>query len=358
MFIITNRRVDENKTKVKDVFSKRPSEKGPNELRLAQATKGRKGWSIKVLPNKITKSMAEEAGLTLEAGQDIYSSEYVAHRLKREMVKDKGRNLLLYVHGFNNDMDAVLKRAAQLEKTYNVEVLIYSWPANGGGIKGVASYRSDKQDALASVGAFNRVLERMSEIVSSIHRRYVNELESKANERFSDDAEAWDRFFSASVTKRCPFTINLMLHSMGNYLYKHLLSSSVYNGERLLFDNIVMVAADTNNRGHANWVNRIQCRKRLYITLNEKDIALQASRMKMGEQQRARLGHYLRRLNAENATYIDFTDQDKVDSSHAYFEGKAIKNKKVKNFFQQAFNGEVAESSLRYDVSRNVYSFT
>ncbi|MGL6231831.1 hypothetical protein ACSZMQ_12290 [Aeromonas rivipollensis] len=55
------------------------------------------------------------------------------------------------------------------------------------------------------------------------------------------------------MNKRCPFTINLMLHSMGNYLFKHLLGSSTYNANHLLFDNVVMVAADTNNEHHAEW---------------------------------------------------------------------------------------------------------
>ncbi len=356
MFVITNRRVDESSHAVKDAFGHKPAE-GPNELRLAEAQRGSRGWEARVLPNTLTPAMAKEVGLSLDGGER-YASEYVARKLHRKLLKGKGRNLLLYVHGFNNNMTSVLDRAAKLEQAYNVEVLIFSWPANGGGVRGVASYKSDKRDALASVGAFNRVLERLEDILRVIHDGYVQELEAKANARFDDDAEAWDRYFSAAVEKRCPFTINLMLHSMGNYLYKHLLSSSVYNGDRLLFDNVVMVAADTNNDDHPSWVNRIQCRNRLYITLNERDSALKASRMKMGEKQRARLGHYLRRLDAETATYVDFTNQSYVGTSHAYFEGAPLKNQKVKKFFAQAFNGNVAEESLRYDAARNLYQLS
>ena len=83
-----------------------------------------------------------------------------------------------------------------------------------------------------------------------------------------------------------PFTINLLLHSMGNYLFKHLLGSTTYHANQLLFDNIIMAAADTNNELHAQWVDRIQCRNRLYITINERDGAPDGIAHEDGEQQR------------------------------------------------------------------------
>lgn len=157
------------------------------------------------------------------------------------------------------------------------------------------------------------------------------------------------------MNKRCPFTINLMLHSMGNYLFKHLLGSTTYNANHLLFDNVVMVAADTNNEDHAQWVDRIQCRNRLYITINERDSALMASRMKMGEQQKARLGHYTRKLDSRTAIYVDFTDQPQVGDSHAYFEGDSIANKKVAAFFHTVLNGGTGESAAHFDAALNLY---
>ena len=185
--------------------------------------------------------------------------------------------------------------------------------------------------------------------------QYVAELEAKAEKKFADNAESWDRYFSKEVNKRCPFTINTMLHSMGNHLFKHLLKSSTYSTDHLLFDNVIMVAADTINDGHAAWVDRIQNRNRVYITINEKDSALKASRMKMGEKQQARLGHYLRKLDSKVATYVDFTNQPHVGDLHAYFEGSALTNKKVEAFFRSVLNGEVGEKSARFDSARNVY---
>jgi esterase/lipase superfamily enzyme len=360
MYIVTNRIVDESENNEKDAFGKKPAA-GPNELRLAEVTREGNSWHVDVLPDQITPRMATSVGL--DPKNNYPASAYVARKLLERCSGSgggakspkAGKNLLLFVHGYNNDMTDVLDRAEKLEMNYGVEVVCFSWPANGGGLPGVLSYKSDKRDALASIGALDRVLEKMEGLLKEFNDQYVAELEAKAEKKFADNAEAWDRYFAKEVHKRCPFTINLMLHSMGNYLFKHLLKSATYSADHLLFDNVVMVAADTNNDGHAEWVDRIQSRNRVYITINEKDSALKASRMKMGEKQQARLGHYLRKLDSKVATYVDFTDQPHVGDSHAYFEGSAIANKKVEAFFKSILSGEIGEESARFDSARNVY---
>ena len=359
MYIVTNRSVDEQQTDIIRTFGDKPAPQGPNELRLVEVKRAKRKWQTRVLPDTITPAMAKEVGL--DPKEAHFASAYVARKLLRRMQakdqRDVCRNLLLFVHGYNNDLKDVLDCAWKLERSFKVEVLVFSWPANGGGVHGLLSYRSDKRDALVSVGALNRVLEKLEQQLYAIHGNYVRDISARANARFPDDAAARDRYLSLAIDKRCPFTINLMLHSMGNYLFKHLLGSSIYNGDRLLFDNVIMAAADTNNARHAAWVNRIQTRNRLYITLNENDIALRASRMKMGENQQARLGHYLRRLDADVATYIDFTNQAYVGNSHAYFAPPALRNARIRYFFTQALNGRVAEDRLQFDPARNLYYF-
>lgn len=358
MYIVTNRMVNEESKDPLGVFGDKPAA-GPNELRFAEARRLGNKWQLDLLPDQITPEMAQSVGLDPGAGYP--ASAFVARKLLERCAgtgKQKlktGKHLLLFVHGFNNNMEDVLERAARLEEQYGVEVLCFSWPANGGGARGVLSYKSDKRDALASIGALDRVLEKMKVLLEEFNAHYVAELEGKAQKKFANNGEAWDRYFSKEVNKRCPFTINLMLHSMGNYLFKHLLSSSTYNANHLMFDNVIMVAADANNEQHAQWVDRIQCRNRVYITINEKDSALMASRMKMGEQQKVRLGHYTKKLDSKIATYIDVTDQPHVGDSHAYFEGDALANKKVEAFFHTVFNGGTGESSARFDIAQNIY---
>jgi esterase/lipase superfamily enzyme len=362
MFVVTNRRVNEGRTDLA-AFGSKPNPEGANELRMAEAKKVRGKWKIKILPDEITSTMAAEVGLSVPAVDKVYSSQYVIRRLMTRVNPKltggtgKGRNLVLFVHGFNNDMEAALDRAAAFQRIYGVEVLVFSWPANGGGVKGAVSYLSDKRDARASVGALDRVLAKINAALLIIHREHETRVTKIADQKFGDDAEAWDQFYAEEATKWCPFTLNLVLHSMGNYLFKCLMTSSVYRAQTLTFDNVVLVAADTNNENHAEWVEKIPVRKRVLITINEDDIALRASRVKMGELQKARLGHHLFGLNASNAVYVNFTNAKDVGSSHAYFEGDAIQNPTVKAFFKAALNGREAEVELNlpFNSARNTY---
>jgi hypothetical protein len=133
--------------------------------------------------------------------------------------------------------------------------------------------------------------------------------------------------------------------------------SSISRGTGLVFDNVVMVAADTNNVHHASWVDLIRFKRRLYITINENDQALAASRMKSGQDQLARLGHVLFGLNASRAHYVNFTESAWVGNSHAYFEGNArAKNDSVNRFFHKALNGQPADELLKFRADINCYT--
>lgn len=134
-------------------------------------------------------------------------------------------------------------------------------------------------------------------------------------------------------------------------------TSTASEGTGLIFDNVCLVAADTNNKDHAFWVDRIRARNRIYIAINEDDKALAVSRMKSRDDQLARLGHYPYRLDSRSAVYVNFTDEKAVSkNSHAYFEGSTIRdNPKVKRFFKDAFNGKGAEDRLAYEPATNMH---
>lgn len=366
MYVITNRNIVDGETGF-DQVGPSPNSLGPNELRLLEATRAGKGWNIQVLDDVMTKEMRDEvetirkkrkfkrkAALSQYAK---YSSEYVAVKTLERIWKRR-RNFLFFVHGFNNDLREVLDRADQLSKDYNLEVIPFSWPANGGGVKGVVDYRSDKRDARVSAGALDRSLGFLAKYLRSFNREAQLDVQQGIE---SDDEkvlnfEKRDEFITEEMSEKCPFTVNLMLHSMGNYLFKQLMSSSVYRAGGLLFDNVVMASPDTNNEDHETWVERIGARSRVYITINEKDYALRASRLKAGSQQKARLGHYIKNLAAKNATYVNFTNASWVGKSHAYFHGEPVeKNPKVKEFFEKSLNGDIAEDDLKYDVAKGLY---
>lgn len=368
MFVVTNRDIADGARKgsVK-LFGKKPNEKGPNELRMAEAVKRNGKWELRIIPDELTPPMRREVGIG--SGQPSSGGRYLARKLlakinpprARKMgikgASGTGKNFLLFVHGYNNDVEAVLDRAAKLARNFNLEVLPFTWPANGGGgLTGLVSYKSDKRDAKVSIGALDRVLAFSEILLSEFNLAEVERIRKKADEQFGTDLEKRDAFLSKVLGRSCPFTVNALFHSMGNYLYKNLLKSGSSQGTGLLFDNVVLAAADTNNARHAIWVDRIKCRKRVYITINEDDKALAASRMKSGDEQLARLGHYTRGLNSQQGVYVDFTNASHVGDAHAYFEGTPVrKNSRVKRFFMEALNGKRAEERLGYDASSNIY---
>lgn|SRR3990167_317108 len=356
MFIVTNRDVKPSASGLKQLGLK-PNSEGPNELRLVEAEKVGGKWAIKILPNVLTASMRKAVGLA-NTSEVKYASEYVA-RVINERIQKQQKNLLFFVHGYNNDVEAVLDRAQMLEELYGVEVLSFSWPANGGGAAGVASYKSDKRDARASVGALDRCLGRMEELFRNLIGERNKALAVKVDEKIKAgvNSERRDALLIELQEKTCPFTVNMIAHSMGNYLYEHTLLSVSSYANLLLFDNVILVAADTNNLDHPKWVDRIPCRKSVYITINENDQVLRIARAKIGDDQLPRLGHYRHNLEAKQAVYVDFTNATGVGGSHAYFEGETVADMASApyRFFYKTLNGQSAHDDLTFDSGTKAY---
>jgi len=353
MYIVTNRAVRAKKTGFK-AFGDKPNPRGPHELRFVEVSESTDGYDVKVLDDTLSREEKEQLGVPVS--KVAYRSKFVAKKLF-EKVNQGDRNLLIFVHGFNNNVRAVVERAFHLQREFNVEVLPFSWPAKGGGASGALSYKSDKKDARASIGALDRVLDLMRERLQNLREAELTKIRDDANRRFSRDAETKDEFLARAFQKDCSYRVSLLAHSMGNYLFKQLLKSSLYSANELLFDNVVLVAADTNNKDHKDWIDTVSFRSRLYVTINEADSALKLSRMKGGDEQLARLGHFPYELNANRAVYANFTGAQHVGDSHAYFEGDPLENEAVRRFFTAALNGDVAEGDLDYNVFRNIYDF-
>jgi hypothetical protein len=371
MFLITNRRLDESKHGVNKLL-KIPNEKGPNELRVVEAAKSRGKWKIDVLPDVLMKGTddrelekinEQRMKLGLPPGDRATGGDIMFLRLLpivnprrvSPSSRKKGTDVLLFVHGFNNTPEEILNRCEGLSQTYGVEVVAFSWPSNGGGLKGVPDYLDDKRDAQASVVAFDRVVAIAHQMIELARATFISDLEKELNADATLSGEEMHAILAIEAEKHCPFRVSMMLHSMGNYLLERTLKSSALRGQLLVFDNIIMAAADVNNPGHASWLEPLQTRNRLYVTINEDDNALRASRMKGGDEQLARLGHHRRELYASNATYVDFTDAPKIGNSHAYFEGTPIQNQNVRSFFDRAIHGKRAEQLLKFDPVTNTH---
>ena len=324
IYLISNRNVLKSKSGKEIGFGDVFNEKAPDELRLAEVTGNAKKWSIKITPEPDKNKLPDK---------ENHPSKELFLQLINSMRKNKRKHCLFFVHGFKNNLEDVVERCMNFQKEFDVEVIAFSWPADGG-LRGLTSYHSQKHEAKLSINALDRCLEKLNDYLTEYYKK-IEELNAKKKE---------------SEREKCDLTFNFALHSMGNYLLKNLMNSSVYEGETLVFDNVILMAADANNEDHAQWVDRIAHRKRIYVTINEDDQALAISRAKFGKLQKARLGHYTKNLLSTKAVYLNFTDAKGVGDSHAYFEGKLLKkNAGIKEIFKKLFTGQTVEEKLDYD---------
>lgn len=358
MYVVTNREMLDGAQGLA-VFGKRPNAEGPNELRIAEVRRLRTGGHrVRVLRDQLTRAEVRriERKWQLSLGGEGCASLKVACD-SIERARRTGRHLLLYVHGYNNDMADVIAGAEALEALYPVVVIPFSWPANGGGkLSGTAAYAIDKQDARASADALNRFIDKVAGYHALITARQRAQLAAEAEALHPDNPLACQAAYARLLEARCQTRLTLMCHSMGNYVLKYATLPSGGASRKLVFDNIALVAADCNNPGHREWVERLNARRRVYIAINEEDYALRWSRIKPGEAQRERLGHYLKGLNASNADYIDFTAAEGVGKSHSYFlNGEMPIAPEVRAVFAALFSGQSAESCLAYRPELNCW---
>jgi len=367
MFIITNRNFRKYRNSDLYTLTDFPNPKGSKELRLFEATPrdatGKK-WDIHIIPDRPNEAAFEglDTDFIRPWNRRRVGSDLVAARLIPRL-RESGRNLVLFLHGYNTAIEDALRRARRLEQVYDVEVLIFSWPSNGGGdgaledLHGVASYLSDKSDARESVGALDRALWRMNALLQDLNAGVFDAARDHARAARPESRDGERRRIADYLREHaCPFNITLLAHSMGNYLYKKLLTSS---SERLScacsFDNVILKAADTNHQDHAEWVQRIRTRKRVYILINQDDSALGLSNLKIGEAQKPRLGATIADQNAHNAAYIDLTGT--LDREHSYFDNADIQRTltKLEPTMRELLNGRIGHRDLDYDIDTNTY---
>lgn len=358
MYLITNRRL--TKEKGLGAFGKNPNPKGPNELRLVSVSKTKNDWTVKQVTDRLTMKTVKDLKKKYKLDIDIKSPWYGSFEIACELferARQEKKSILFFVHGYNNDVEDVLAAAEAIEKLYEVIVVPFTWPANGGGVvSGTASYLSDKSDARASAGALNRAIGKIHQFHNILTRAQTKELQQRATDRHPDNPMKAAELYTNLVEQDCQVKISLLCHSMGNYVFKHTFATSENATSELTFDNICLVAADTNSENHAQWVGQLDVRKRVYVVINEDDSALKASRIKPGDEQKARLGHYTKQLNSPNACYIDITGVEHVRTEHTYFKGAPVAdNQALKTLFGDMFNGKVAEEKLIFRSDSNTH---
>jgi esterase/lipase superfamily enzyme len=318
MLVVTNRNIVASNFKNGDGdengFGEKTNAKGPNELRFAKAEKKGSGWVLHLV--------AEPKDMTLET----VPSRVEFQNLAKRCVAGK-KNCLFYVHGYNKPFPETLEQGWLLQERYGLEVVVFSWPSNTGGLPPV-EYRQARRIAQASFGAFDSLLEKFS--------IYLRE---------------WQTPMDEASLEKCGVSVNLMTHSLGNYLFEHYVLSAAYQAETRIFTNVILSQADVNSVDHRKWVDKVVAGQRLYVTINENDKTLGWSET----LNPPRLGRTLANLTSPNATYFDFTNGSNVGNKHQLWG--EVKNSTVKTYFDAVLNGKRGEDIVGFSYDSRLNAF-
>jgi esterase/lipase superfamily enzyme len=248
---------------------------------------------------------------------------------------DAGRlagDWVFFVHGFNQSFPENLRMCHQLQQKYGVNVIAFSWPSNRGGAV-TQEYRDARQAAQGSGNALDRTLEKLG--------RYMQTRATQILHHSARDVG-------------CSISINLLAHSLGNYVIEAFIRQPIFSGETQIFDNVILHQADVDHNRHAEWLDKVNS-KHIYVTLNERDKILKASNIINSP----RLGNTVENLNAQRPIYVDFTGARNVGDSHNLFLG-VDGNPALEEFCRQVLKGGRGEMSPQFQfiAKNNTYRIT
>ncbi|MBH1970809.1 MAG: alpha/beta hydrolase [Moraxellaceae bacterium] len=197
-------------------------------------------------------------------------SQVLLKQLRESMTLRK-KDTLILIHGFNVSFQQGVEHASSLidkyeevsQGQYSPNMFVFSWPSDGK----VTHYRNDRHDAEASAYAFARGLLKLSAFLRD-----------------------------TSLGIACHQKINLIAHSMGNYVLRHSLQQirKIVDGERLprVFDNIILTAADEDSDAFEfdyKLLRLPELTQRITVYFNSGDLVLSGSDLTKGNPDR--LGH-------------------------------------------------------------------
>ena len=263
LYYVTNRGYEGDNKMSPDRYGKKFSDSGSENLRFGKLT-------VEADATKVAKFLAKKS--KAGDGDGVKLTGYFAKRAKNGQIKIspyrerlrrgahedsqtdallgsakmfeeirkvmlKARDVVILVHGYNVDWEEAVGTALSLQVMLNrpgirqsspggtapgdVMVLLFTWPSDGSMLPFV-SYKSDRAEAGPSGAALGRSLLRL--------RDYLLRL---------------------PVAKHCDRNLNLVCHSMGNFVLQHAVARAAENvgGPRIpcIFDQIFLCSADVDD---------------------------------------------------------------------------------------------------------------
>lgn len=221
------------------------------------------------------------------------------------------KNILFYVHGRSKTLEKEWNNIHNVEKNYNVKVLMLHWDSWSNQIsRPVNNAKVASYPLFLSLGIINNLKQH--------------------NPSLFENKKTF-----------------LLCHSMGNIIFKTYIEKyfSYHKLNSDLFDSIIFNGADVPFNQHNKWLSKVNFGKKIYVTMNENDSVLLASRTLDLERlgildDRLGLGFGLdnwltfNREKAQNVTYFDLTKVSGSEHRH-YLSSRSEVIQLFKYFFEE-----------------------
>ncbi|OZG75387.1 hypothetical protein BTA51_03135 [Hahella sp. CCB-MM4] len=260
IYIISNRSVQlKNK---KERFNSNGKEKASPTFRVAEYFPDRKDYEI--FPDRAASDYSDLAANKKNA--DLTGTGKLFFELFKQLSSTTQRSdVLVFIHGFNYDLEANLEHIEQLKKKYldrascTVDHLVYvSWPSLGR----LWKYTDDQPDAIDTGAILGRAFRK-------VHQFYAD-------------------MFDSGDHDPCRQRIHLAAHSMGNQVLHHF-AAQLGETPYPLFSEILLLNADCDHDlfepGKAFSHLHKLC-ERVHIYINQEDDALLVSQGTKNKKQR------------------------------------------------------------------------
>lgn len=218
---------------------------------------------------------------TLDSVNSLDATSFHAG-VRDQIERSTGKDLLLFVHGFNVDYESAVIRTAQIacDLPFNGAVCCYAWPSQGG----IRNYGTDEDFNYASVEHFQTFLQ---ELFASI----------------------------PPETK-----VNIVVHSMGNRIVMQALNRMPEpEGSTKPINHVVLCAPDVGVSDYYSWIDGVKNQaRRVTLYVGDGDTALAASKALHAEQ---RVGDAIPPVLAEGVETIDCSPVELSLMGHSYYGG-------------------------------------
>lgn len=242
-YLITNREIKYDRKLKKEYINEDGKELAKETIRFAifdtevYTDTNNPRLSIEVLPD-LKETMEKEenvlvfkspysASMVKKDSEQLDGSARMFTDLYKALVAAPGEgDLLLYIHGFKNDLDTALQHLMGVIEKYTVKgsaikhVAMFTWPA----MHKLLRYRSDARDAEDSGIALARAYQMLIEFFRAVFGRNPEK----------------------PINPVCNNNIHLLCHSMGNQVLKSMAKQLQADGRKVtsLFNEIVLVGSD------------------------------------------------------------------------------------------------------------------